>query len=1123
MPHRYAGSTLLLSLLATAAAAQPSAAVDGPPRATRPAAAAPPTQMPLLGRDALRQGIALHDKNDFGGAIVAYLRVPASDSAYADVQGELALSYWANDQYAEAAAAAQRAIDLGQRSPMPYATLGNSQEELKQADKALATFKTGLKQYPYSGTLWFNQAVTLAGQTGQTAAAAASYQRSLELRPLHPASHLQLARVELQQGHAAHALLGYLTYLMLQPDADGSQSVLILAEQLSSGSLEVEAKDKRPATTPNEAFAELDELLASRVALRKDYPSPVNFQAAVVKQTKLLVEKFPAAKDAAAADFWQRAYGPLVEVLRQGDNLTTFTYLILCSADDKKALKWVKGNMGKVNKLYEAARPQLNLLRDFTTVERGGKSTRVEAWYYDEGALSGLGDARRDAAGKVTPEGPWQFFDNQGNLEGEGSYTSGEKTGAWRYYFADGKLQRECTYDAQGKLTGAFKQYYDSGKLEIDGTYRAGEPVGSAKIFHPCGALREERRYNDAGQQDGPFVKYYASGQVEERGTYRQDQADGPLLDFYPDGTPEYEVTMAAGKQQGPITSYYPGPGKRVEYRAVMEQGEMNGAYTGYHPGGQVREQGSYAKGKRTGLWKTFYADGKPSTEQTYDAQGKLHGVYRDFDVDGQLYSEITYDHDRARKSVYLDRQGKPLQQNNLAGNGEVAVRGLRPDGTPAYSGTYRQGLQQGEWTYVYRHGTPSVRQRYRDDQLDGVVEAFHPNGRVRTRTTYEAGSRHGRFEEYAADGVLRQEGWYVNGQRQGAWRDYYADGTLSEEYGFYQDNENGLRRSYTPTGRLSGEQWFKASLPTRVVAYDSTGRVLDDRQLAVDAPNYQLSYPSGKPRLRTGLTCGLYAGNEWYFPSGQVETSAAMRQGRRDGAFRAFYPGGQLAVAGSYESNAPSGEWKYYSAEGRLRSQGRYAGGEKDGEWTTYYANGQVAAVETYRSGELHGLCRTFDPAGQLIYEKRYQQDDIMAWRCLQPGGQPGAWQDLSSQNGTVKSYYANGQLAAEETYRNGQFDGTCKLYHSNGQLLRETTLRDGLSTGPQREYGADGKLLADEAYAHGEKHGRSRYFRPDGSLLREESWRSGEQSGPTVHYTAQGKPERTDTYWNNYVYGSK
>ena len=1120
MPYRYAGSTLLLSLLALAAAAQPSAPADN--SAARATAAGPATQMPLLGREALRQGIALHDQNELTAAIATYLRVPVSDSSYADVQGELALSYWANDQYPEAVAAARRAIELDMRSPMPYATLGNAQQELKQLDQALATFKTGLQRYPYSGELWFNQAVTQAKQPGQTAAAVASLQRSLELRPGFAPNHAQLARLEMQQGHAAHALLGFLTYLMLQPEGQRSQAVLLTAEQLSAGSLEVEEKDKRPAATSNDAFAPLDELLASRVALRKDYVSPVNFQATVVKQTKLLVEKFPLATDAAPTDFWQRTYGPLVEVLRQGDNLTTFTYLILFSADDNKASKWVKGNMSKVEKLLDAARPKLNTLRDFTTVERGGKPVKVEAWYYDAGGLSGLGDARRDAAGKASPEGAWQHFDSQGNLEAEGSYQNGEKSGTWRYYFADGKLRRECRYNAEGKLDGAFKEYHETGKPDVEATYRAGQPVGVAKLFHPCGALREERRYNDAGEQDGPYVKYYASGQVEERGTYRKDQVEGPLQNFYPDGTPEYESTAVGGKQQGAMTSYYPGPGQHVEYRGTMAQGEWNGPYTSYFANGQVREQGSYAQGKRTGPWKTFYADGKPSTEQTYDAQGKLHGPYRDYDVDGQLYCEITYDHDQARKSVYLDRQGKPLQQNNMAGKGEVAVRGLRPDGTPSYSGTYRQGQQQGEWTYVFRHGTPSVRQRYRDDQLHGVVETFHPNGRVRTRTTYENGSKHGRYEEYAADGVLRQDGWYVQGQPQGPWRDYYPDGKLNEEYGFHQGNENGLRRSYTPTGKLVGEQWFRNNVLQRTVAYDSTGRVLDERPLAADAAGYQLSYPSGKPRVRIDLNCGQYAGNEWLYPSGQPEIRVSMRQGRRDGPFRAFHATGKPSVEGSYLNGQLTGEWKYYFADGKLRAQGRYEGGSKEGEWTDYYPSGQVASVSTYRNDERHGLSRTYDPAGQLIYEKRYDQDDIMAWRHLQPNGQPGPWQDLSSQNGTVKSYYPNGKLAAEETYRNGLLEGTGKLYHSNGQLLREFNRRDGLSVGGQREYSAEGKLLEDETYAHGDKHGRCRYFRPDGTLLREETWRNGELCGPTVQYSAQGKPERTDTYWNNYIYGS-
>jgi uncharacterized protein len=983
MPHRYAGPTLLLSLLTLAATAQPSAPAV-PAAALRPAGSTS-AQVPIIGREALRQGVALHDKNDYRSAIETYLRVAPSDSAYANVQGELALSYWANEQYAEAAAAAQRALDLGMRSPSPYATLANSQEELKQVDKALATFQAGLKQYPYSGSLWFNQAVTLATQADKTAASAASFQRGLELRPMHPASHLQLAQLELNQGHQAHALMGLLTSLMLAPDGSRSKSTLIKAEQLSMGSLEVEEKDKRASTTPNDAFAELDQLLTSRVALRKDYRSPVNFQAAVVKQAQLLVEKFPLAQDAATADFWQRAYGPVVEVLRQDDNLTTFTYLILCSADDQKAAKWVKGNIPKVRKLLTAVRPKLELLRDFQIVTREGKPTRVEAWYYESGALSSLGDARRDAAGKPSYEGFWQVFDDQGNPEAEGNFANGEKTGAWRYFHPDGQLLRECSYQ-NGKLNGPFRQYYDSGKLEVEATYRNGEPAGPAKIFHRCGTLREERSYNDAGQIDGPFVRYYTNGQVEERGTYRLDKTEGPVAGFFADGTPEGDVTMAGGQMNGESVTYFAGPGKRVERRATMLNGELNGLCTDYHPNGQVRETGTFSKGKRTGLWKTFYADGKLSMENNYDKDGKLHGVFRDYDVDGVAFAEITYDHDRVRKSVYFDKQGKPLQQNAVGSN-ESAVRGLRPDGTPYYTGAYRQGQMYGEWTYAYRHGTPSERRRYQADKRDGVQETYHPNGKVNTRTTYVEGEKHGRYEQYAADGVLRQEGWFVHGQQHGPWRDYYPDGTLSEEYGFYQGGRNGLNRGFSPSGQLTSEVWTKATLPTHVIEYDSTGRALSDVQLKPDADGYVLNYPSGKPRLRVKMNCGLYAGNEWYYPSGQVEVTVAMRNGQRDGVYRRFSPTGKVLVEGAYLRGEETGEWKYYTAEGKLRKQGSFVDGGRHGEWTTYHPNGQVASLDVYRYGELHGDCRRFDAAGQLVYEKRYHLNSIMAWRHLQPG----------------------------------------------------------------------------------------------------------------------------------------
>jgi len=45
----------------------------------------------------------------------------------------------------------------------------------------------------------------------------------------------------------------------------------------------------------------------------------------------------------------------------------------------------------------------------------------------------------------------------------------------------------------------------------------------------------------------------------------------------------------------------------------------------------------------------------------------------------------------------------------------------------------------------------------------------------------------------------------------------------------------------------------------------------------------------------------------------------------------------------------------------------------------------------------------------------------------------------------GGCKKYYENGQLEAEETYRDGKKNGPYKLYTENGQLKEEGIAKDG------------------------------------------------------------------------------
>ncbi|GAB3234346.1 hypothetical protein GCM10027346_23130 [Hymenobacter seoulensis] len=1072
----------------------------------------------VTSQQALTDGVALHDKGDYAGAIRQYLLVPSSDSGYVRIQGELALSYTQNKQYAEAIEASQRAIALHMHDALPYYVMAEAEESLQHKEATFKAYADGLKQFPYSQRLWYNQGVSY-DLLKQRPEALASWQRSLELSPLHPATHYQLAWLALEQGQTARALVSLVTYLALIPDGLETQQALVLAERIASNLQEVEEKDKEKPFVLNEAFQDLDLLLTSKVALQKDYKSKVKFDANIVKQLQLLVEKFPAA-GANETDLWLRAYAPLVQALRRNDNLTPFTYLILQSADDKQPAQWVKSNKAKIERMSLEVSQALLDLRVQQPVVGQPDNVRRTAWFQD-GSLQGIGEGELKNGELSVLRGPWLMVDGAGAITEAGSFTeSGKRTGLWREYHGDGRVAKESRYNAEGQLDGRYLEYFDNGALSIDGTYKAGEVVGQVKLYHYCGEVKEVRPYQ-SNDITGEVLSYYPSGKLERRATFRSDKREGPEAYFYADGTPEATYTYVADKRQGPFEVFY--ADKTIERKGSYEQGEFHGDYKDYHPNGQLASAGRFEHGKKVGPWQLYYATGKLSEESNRSATGELHGSLKDYNAQGQLISEFIYDQGRVTKLTYFDSKGKAISETALAKKGKSAVKGVYPDGATRFTGAYSDGRQAGEWRWFRRDGSLSAVRNYVEGKQQGVEELYARSGRVQERSQYQNDQQNGLYELFYEHGQLKRAGNYKEGSTQGTWRQYYPSGQLSEEYNLLGTDLHGWTRSYSSTGKLTQERWLEYNRPLFVTSFDSTGKVVDRIDVQPTTKTFTAHYANGKPRTESGWLCyDLQGTDKRLYPNGKLESSVEQERGNRQGLYRSYHPlTGKVTEEGNYRQGKTEGEWKGYYASGALRYKGIMRSGLQEGEWQYYTETGQLEGTAQYTGGELDGASKMYNQLGELLYEKVFAAGELLGYRGLGADGKPaGEIKPL----GNLTTSFANGKPAASETYQKGLLSGAKTYYYSSGQVYRKSQNNpDGQLTGHLVTYYPNGKVQEDENYIFDELHGRNRYYRPDGTLEREENYRYGEKYGPTVYFDSKGKPLRTDIYWDSLIYESR
>lgn len=203
-----------------------------------------------------------------------------------------------------------------------------------------------------------------------------------------------------------------------------------------------------------------------------------------------------------------------------------------------------------------------------------------------------------------------------------------------------------------------------------------------------------------------------------------------------------------------------------------------------------------------------------------------------------------------------------------------------------------------------------------------------------------------------------------------------------------------------------------------------------------------------------------------------QSEINKFDEQGQRHGSWKKFYPGtDQLRYEGTFDHGKEVGEFKfycesckdipmvsktfnrkdniadvkYYTVKGKLVSEGKMDGKKRIGEWVFYHEKSkQLMSRENYIAGKLDGKKIT---------------------------------------------YYPNGNITEEVTYKNGIKEGPETHYSPEGVLLKKLQYTNDKLQGEALHYDAFGNLVIEGYYKNGKKHGLWKYYK-DGKLVLEESY---------------------------------
>ena len=308
--------------------------------------------------DLLQQGLALHDKGDYAGAIKKYDEILSRNDRFYLVYPEKSFSLFMAAKYDDCIELCKQTLkkfpDSAQNKNI-YVHYGSALDVLGKTDEALSIYSEGMRRYPDFYLLPFNKGVT-EYRLQKYDDAVHDLERSATLNPLHASSHQFLAYSIYAKNKIA-AAMALSTFLVLEPS--GQRAVKNLKILLGILNANVEKKDEKNITISispeavngkekgEDDFRQVETMISLSTAadLVKDSLS-------AMKKLEDKLEYFAIA-DPKKKGFFSHYYVTYLIGVRDNNFLETAAHLIYYSANDGDNRQWLDANKDKVQGLSQ--------------------------------------------------------------------------------------------------------------------------------------------------------------------------------------------------------------------------------------------------------------------------------------------------------------------------------------------------------------------------------------------------------------------------------------------------------------------------------------------------------------------------------------------------------------------------------------------------------------------------------------------------------------------------------------------------------------------------------------------------------------------------------------------------